>query len=100
MVIKVCIGKLNDCEGNKIEGGFLDHKAEGVCEIKYKNGSVYNGNLSKGLKKGTGFLALFYEIMSYFLYKGKFFDNLEKFEYDGDWENDKKHGNYSVVWPF
>ena len=54
MVVKILSGKLRDSEGNQIEGSFLNHKAEGVCEIRFANGNNYLGNLSKGLKNGSG----------------------------------------------
>jgi hypothetical protein len=48
------------------EGTFLNHKAEGVCEVKYANGSSYSGNLSKGLKEGLGFF-FFFNFLELFL---------------------------------
>lgn len=70
-------GKLIDCFGNVIEGTFLKHKADGYCEISYKNGDKFSGNMTGGCREG----------------KGKFIDNVNKSEYEGEWKMDKREGS-------
>lgn len=94
MVLKILLGKLRDSEGNQIEGSFLNHKAEGACEIRLANGNNYLGNLSKGLKNGSGQFFFLKKTFWSILQKGKLCDNVEKSEYEGEWENDKKHGHF------
>lgn len=56
-------------------GNFRDHWPHGRCKIQLPDGSLYDGNVIKGVKEGKGTLI-----------------NLERQVYEGDFKNELKEG--------
>lgn len=56
-------------------GNFRDHWPNGRCKITLPCGSLYDGNVIKGVKEGRGTLI-----------------NLERQVYEGDFLNENRHG--------
>lgn len=46
---------MNGCD---YSGIFVDEKAEGLCQITFSNGDVYQGYLKDGTKTGRGVLII------------------------------------------
>ena len=61
--------------GATIKGTFSNNYPEGECTISYSDGSVYFGNLVKGIPNGEGTLT-----KHGFVYKGHFRDGLRSGE--------------------
>jgi hypothetical protein len=58
-------GLLRMANGDVIDGNFVRGRASKHCEIKYKNGDYYVGNLFRGLYSGIISDLVFLSILSF-----------------------------------
>lgn len=66
-------GELGLKNGNVVTGNFVENQPHGQCEIKFKDGGSYSGNLNKGVPEGEGKLT-----KNGFVYKGTFVAGLRE----------------------
>lgn len=101
-------GKLIYAEGDSreyLEGVFSEHKANGQCVFKFKNGDCYEGNMTDGKLTGQ----FVYTQKDGYIYEGDMVAgekhgkgkitypaNLIEATYEGDWLNNNAHG-YGVL---
>lgn len=58
-----------------MKGQFVNNYSEGICTITYSDGSIFNGNLVKGVPSGEGTLT-----KNGFIYRGNFEEGLREGE--------------------
>lgn len=65
----------NHPDRSRCEGDFVNGKAHGVCQVIYKSGNVYDGEMKNDMRHGRGVL--------------NYLNNESKKQYDGMWEEDQ-----------